>query len=183
MRETYRAGKWSLLQNEEYWKKEYDVTFIGPKYWAVKENGVKVTIQFFSVLDAFCEFIYTARTFSIRYVAYPIVVYSSKWLEINRRYIDQHLKDIETKIRFHETDLLGSIDYAQLSELLSDVQDSNLYDCLFDGPAEYWPQGHKAGAKFDRLVRQVRDFNLDDSQSVPTGVESQIDALRRRVKD
>ncbi len=181
MIKTYTVGKWSLLPNEDYWTKEYDVTFIGPLFWAAKDNGVNVLIRFFGFLSAICDFTYIGTTFSIKFSAYPIIVRNQKWLQISQTYIEGYSKLPGTDIRISEATLDGNMSESQMLEFLADTQDSDLYECLFNGPAEYWPGGHKTGDHFARLVRPVSNFSMDDSGELAPGVESQINALRRKI--
>jgi hypothetical protein len=182
MTKIYTVGKWSLLPNEEYWAKEYDVTFTDTMFWAAKENGVKVSIRFLGILSALCDFTYIGTTFSINFSAYPVIVLNQKWLQISQTYIEDYSKLTGTKIRISETTLDGNMSESQMLEFLADTQDSDLYECLFNGSAEYWPDGHKAGDHFSRLVRSVKNFSLDDTDTLPPGLESQIERLRHIIQ-
>jgi hypothetical protein len=160
MSEARHFGNWRFVPSEAFLRAEDRMLFEGPICWAEKPNGIKVTRTFFRSFDAVCSMQYFGRDFSIKFSAYPVIALDPEEWRSPPLFLEYYAKIETTDLCMHIPDVLGDMEEAGLAEFLTDIQDSNLYECIFDGQADW--AGEALDIQYmERLFRPVSNFNLE----------------------
>lgn len=176
--DDFDRGAWTFRPNTDFLQSPDRMMFVGPMGWAEKRNGIRVCKGPFSITSGVCHFSYFGGSFSVEFWAFPIIAFRPYHLETKSTHIATLSQVPETSLYIYADRVAGSFDEHQLSEFLSDIQDSDLYDCLFDCQADYWPPGTVNDFGYERLHRRVQNVDIDPVNYRRPGQASQIERMK-----
>jgi hypothetical protein len=136
-------GQWRFCANEdpELYADFENIDWFNPpdRFWAQKENGVRVSRFELNVKGADCIIRYFGPNFVIQYTLLSVFNLEKYSLdEITHFYENVPNSDVVKIFPSTGWTKIDTISQSQFSEFINDAVDTNLYKCLFECVPNHW---------------------------------------------